>query len=207
MSLAIPAASVSTDTIAEQKKRLRGEVRAARKALDEGAREQAAMRVTRRFLEALPVMRPGAMSSVVAVYWPHGSELDTRPLLQALHAVGHTCVLPVVIEPAAPLEFRRWTPETELQPAALGIPVPVGTEAAVPEVIAAPLLAFDEAGFRLGQGGGFYDRTIAALRQAGDLVVAGVAFEMQRVEKVPRDGYDLPVDWMVTDAATRVIVT
>ncbi|MCP5368019.1 MAG: 5-formyltetrahydrofolate cyclo-ligase [Hyphomicrobiales bacterium] len=191
--------------LAHRKQLLRTAARGRRRDLDPAAREAAAGRLARRFVEALPAMCPGPGPQVVAAYWPHGSEIDTRPLLATLHAMGHLCCLPVVVARAAPLAFRRWVPGAALRPGALDIPVPVDGAQVTPRVIAAPLLAFDEDGYRLGQGGGFYDRTIADLRAAGDLVVAGVAFEAQRVDAVPRDGHDQRLDWLITDAATRIL--
>ena len=80
---------------------------------------------------------------------------------------------------------------------------PVSSPERVPTVVLAPLLAFDKEGYRIGYGGGYYDRTLAVLRAGGSVTVIGVAYAAQEVETVPRDGYDQPLDWIVTEAGAR----
>ena len=121
--------------------------------------------------------------SVVAGYEPIGSELDPRPLLASLAAYGALVTLPVVVGPDAPLEFERTD----------------RSGAATPDLIIAPLLAFDRAGGRLGQGGGHYDRTIAALRARGSVFVIGLAYAGQEVAAVPREAHDQRLDAILTE--------
>ena len=129
-------------------------------------------------------------------------EADPRPALHALHARGRALCLPVVVARAAPLAFRRWTPETALVPGTFGTLVPDGTEVVVPCALIVPLLAFDRAGHRLGYGGGFYDRMLAALRAAGPVLAVGLAFAAQGVPQVPCTVDDQPLDVIVTERET-----
>ena len=142
----------------------------------------------------------------VSAYWPLDDEFDPRPLIDHLHAAGHPIGLPVVVGRGQPLVFRRWQPGTALVQGNFRVltPPPEAPEV-TPAVILAPLLAFDAAGYRLGYGGGFYDRTIARLRAAGRVLVIGVAYAAQEVPTVPRDATDQPLDWIVTEAGARRI--
>lgn len=140
-------------------------------------------------------------ASVVAAYWPFRSEIDPRPLMLALHARGHRIVLPVVLRKAAPLAFRLWRPGAHLVKAGLGGLVPdTGAPELDPDMLLVPLLAFDDAGYRLGYGGGFYDRTLEKLRAAGAVRAIGLAYEAQRVAAVPREATDQRLDAVLTEA-------
>ena len=135
-------------------------------------------------------------------YWPIRTEIDPRSLLRRLHDGGVTIGLPVVVGPAAPLVFRRWYPESTLDDDPFGIPSPTGeAEEIRPEILLIPLLAFDRTGFRLGYGGGFYDRTLHKLRDgAGEaLRTIGVAYADQEVDRVPRGPNDQPIDAVLTE--------
>ncbi|HYD29721.1 MAG TPA: 5-formyltetrahydrofolate cyclo-ligase [Azospirillaceae bacterium] len=157
----------------------------------------AAEAIRLRVLAEVPIPR----DAVVAGYWPMGTEADVRPLLLSLHQAGHTCALPVVAERGRPLSFRAWAPETKLVKAAFGVREPEATAPEVrPSVLLVPLLSFDRAGHRLGYGGGFYDRTIQALRTGGGALTVGVGFAAQEVTAVPRDDHDQVLDWIVTEA-------
>lgn len=140
-------------------------------------------------------------SCVVSAYWPMRSEIDPRPLMIRLHEDGHPIALPVVAGPGIPLVFRAWRPENPLEPAGFGTRVPLENQPELtPAFLIVPLLAFDRAGYRLGYGGGFYDRSLARLRDTGTTLAVGVAYAAQEVAEVPRDGNDQPVDWIVTEA-------
>ncbi|UEM23185.1 5-formyltetrahydrofolate cyclo-ligase [Skermanella mucosa] len=140
--------------------------------------------------------------SVVAGYWPIGSELDVRPALSHLDLDGFNCALPVVTARGEPLSFRRWTPQTPMERSGLGILAPAAGEPEVePDVLLVPLLSFDRAGFRLGYGAGFYDRTLERLRRVKPVTAIGIGFSAQEVEAVPRDRYDQPLDWIVTETS------
>jgi 5-formyltetrahydrofolate cyclo-ligase len=139
-------------------------------------------------------------NQIVAVYWPLGDELDPMPLLKTLHSLGHKMVLPVMLGAGKPLIFRTWSPGDELQDAGFGTREPCEDKPTLePDVILAPLLAFDSRGFRLGYGGGFYDRTLEKLRKNKPVSVYGVAYAGQEMDQVIKGPYDEPLDGIVTE--------
>ena len=139
-------------------------------------------------------------TTVVAGYWPIGTELDVRHTLSHLDLIGFGCALPVVVAKGEPLTFRTWTPQTPMERSGLGILAPAATVPEVdPDVLLVPLLAFDRAGYRLGYGAGFYDRTLERLRRSKRVTAIGIGFAGQEVDSVPRDQYDQPLDWLVTE--------
>ena len=138
--------------------------------------------------------------AVVSGFWPLQDEIDARPLLDGLHARGHRVCLPAVIGPGQPLEFRAWSPGDDLQPAGFGTSEPGPDKAVlVPHLLLVPLLAFDRAGYRLGYGGGFYDRSLLQLRRQGEVLAVGVAYAAQECAAVPHDERDQRLDWIVTE--------
>jgi 5-formyltetrahydrofolate cyclo-ligase len=136
----------------------------------------------------------------VSAYWPLEEEFDPRPLFTELHRRGHPVGLPVIPGKGQPLLFRRWEPNVELVRGSFRVmtPPPTAPEI-VPKLLLVPLLAFDRDGYRLGYGGGFYDRTIAKLRSAGEAPAVGVTFSALEVPAVPRGDTDQPLDWIVTE--------
>ena len=139
---------------------------------------------------------------VISGYWPVRSEIDVIPLLSHLHGRGHPCCLPVMVGRTKPLLFREWRPGLKLKEAGFAIPVPdEDVRTLVPELLLVPLLAFDEDGYRLGYGGGYYDRTISALRAKNrqQLVAVGIAYAAQQCDPVPRHDGDQPLDMVVTE--------
>lgn len=141
----------------------------------------------------------------VSAFHPYRSEIDTRPLLGRLAGEGWTTALPVVIAAGSPLMFRRWLPGEPLGKDAMGIEIPLPNAPQVePDVLIVPLLAFDSEGYRLGYGGGFYDRTLAILRAKKRIVAIGVAYASQQVPSVPHEPYDQKLDFVMTE---RGIIT
>ena len=188
-----------TDTpeIAQQKKLARKAAEAARAVAHTVLTDTAALTLARTGIDfAGPV--PGR---TVSAFIPFGDEIDTRPLLAKLAAEGFTTCVPVVVKPATPLEFRAWVPGEETVPGRWNIPVPPETAKVVePDVLLVPLLAFDRQGYRLGYGGGFFDRTIERLRGLKPVVAIGVAYSAQRVDEVIRGEHDQKLDWILTEA-------
>lgn len=174
---------------------LRRTMRAQRRdlaVLRPDAAERAADRLP---LEALPPF------AVVAGYHALGAELSPWPVLRKLQAAGARVVLPVAPAPHAPLVFRAFAEDQPLEPDAARIPSPTqDAETLTPDLVIAPLIAFDRAGYRLGQGGGYYDRTLAALRATGRLFVIGLAYAGQEVDQIPRDAHDQPLDAILTES-------
>ena len=142
----------------------------------------------------------------VAGYWPLEGEIDPVPLMEVLAARGHVLALPVVTETGGVLQFRRWAPGEDLEPGPHGTRHPAASQGFItPTILLVPLLAFDRRGFRLGYGGGYYDRTLAQLRRGGILLAIGLAFAAQEVESVPTDPWDIALDFIATEQG--VIVT
>lgn len=133
--------------------------------------------------------------AAIAGVWPLPEEIDLRPLLHEWYGRGHAIVLPETTKRGEALRFRRWAPGTAMVREAFGTWRPEG-ELATPDVLLVPLLAFDDRGFRLGYGGGYYDRTLAAL--AGRPAI-GFAYAAQRVPHVPTAPHDRALDAVVTD--------
>lgn len=178
------------------KRALRAVARAERAALARAADARATVQLLDRFDAAL---RPAPVT-IVSGYWPSRDEIDPRPLMTALHRRGHTCALPVIAGTGAALVFRRWAPGDALVAGAYDIPVPAECAPTLtPGLLLVPLLAFDRTGARLGYGGGYYDRTLEALRAAGPVLAVGLAYGGQEVECVPVDASDQRLDWIVTE--------
>ena len=138
---------------------------------------------------------PPAPNAVVAGFWPLAGEIDIVPLLHSLLDRGHPVVLPVTPKLGNPLHFRLWRPGDGMVAERFGTLAPVG-EPAVPEYLLVPLLAFDRRGYRLGYGGGFYDRTLAALPGA---VAVGCGYAAQELDEVPVGPYDIRLAAIATE--------
>jgi len=149
--------------------------------------------LARHALDDVPIRHGVAISG----FWPMASEMDPRPLMTALIARGHRLCLPVVEGRDAALIFRAWTPGDALVEAVFGTRVPAADQELItPAAVLVPLLAFDRAGHRLGYGGGYYDRTLAAL---SDPLAIGIAYGFQEADEVPHDAHDQRLDWVVTE--------
>ncbi|MCF8478990.1 MAG: 5-formyltetrahydrofolate cyclo-ligase [Rhodospirillum sp.] len=144
-------------------------------------------------------------SAVVGAYWPMPGEIDVRPLLEALAERRVALALPVVAEREGPLIFRRWSPGDPLEPGPLKTVHPIPTMPEVrPDWLLVPLMGFDRRGFRLGMGGGFYDRTLAVLASEGrSPFTLGVAFSAQEVDELPVEGHDYPLHAVATETGVR----
>lgn len=138
-------------------------------------------------------------AGVISAYRPIRTEIDPTPLMDALHAAGHRLAVPVILGEAQPLEFHEWWPGAPMQDGAFGAEVPVDGVALVPDVVLVPLLAFDRKGWRLGYGGGFYDRTLEGLRAAGSVRAIGLAYAAQEIDAVPIEPTDQLLDAIVTE--------
>jgi 5-formyltetrahydrofolate cyclo-ligase len=157
---------------------------------------------TLRTANNLPPGWPETPVTTYGAYHPMGSELDPG----AIRIAGARRALPVVVERDAPLVFRLYHPGDPLEPDALGLPAPTqDAEVVFPDVVFVPLLAFDRQGGRLGQGGGFYDRTIAALRARGSVLAVGVAYAGQEVAELALEPHDQRLDAILTETAFILI--
>ena len=186
--------SLATDTA---KAAMRRRARTLRAGLTAADNERAVARMTDLLLAACPV----TAGLTVAGFYPIRDEPDIRPLLHRLAAEGCRLALPRVTAPQQPLTFHVWTPGDPLATDRAGVPAPdASAPRCGPAVILTPLLAFDRAGYRLGYGGGFYDRTLAALRADGQKpLAAGLAQAVMEVAEIPRSGHDQPLDLIITE--------
>lgn len=135
----------------------------------------------------------------VSAYLPMRSEIDPLPAMRALHGLGYGVCAPVIVGRGAPLRFRAWTPGAAVAAGALGAPAPTDGDWVEPDVILAPLLAFDRDGWRLGYGGGYYDRTLADLRGRREITALGFAYAGQETDGVAHGATDSRLDGIVTE--------
>jgi len=141
--------------------------------------------------------------SVISAFHSCGTEISTFELFDALVAAGWTTALPIVVTKNTPLMFRQWTPGEPLVVGRWDIKIPSETAREVlPDVLLVPLLAFDRQGYRLGYGGGFYDRTLEQLRAQKKVMAIGLAYAAQEVDSVLHDEHDQRLDWIMTERET-----
>ena len=144
---------------------------------------------------------PGLANGTLGFCWPFKHEYDPRFLAHALRDRGAKTALPVVVAPKQPLIFRLWKPGDELAKGVYDIPYPAQGDAIVPDVALVPMNGFDAAGYRLGYGGGFFDRTLASMRALNPkaMVAIGVTYELARLPTIHPQSYDIPMDYVVTE--------
>ncbi|MGP9790009.1 5-formyltetrahydrofolate cyclo-ligase [Roseinatronobacter sp. NSM] len=137
----------------------------------------------------------GLSDVVLAGYMPMRSEIDPLPAM--VQHRGPVCV-PVITGAGQPLEFHRWTPDTPMREGPFKALIPVAHDPITPQALIVPLLAFDLHGYRLGYGGGFYDRSLEKLRKHGPVLAVGLAFDAQLCDRVPVNDTDQQLDAVVT---------
>lgn len=143
----------------------------------------------------------------IAVYIPIHFEIDVWPLMRALEGAGHSLALPCIKRKAHPLEFRNFTLGDKLRRGAFGTREPMrNADIIKPNIVLLPLLAYARDGYRLGYGGGFYDRTLALLRKSGEIFACGVAYSGQEVPTLPTDQHDEKLDGVLTETGFRTFV-
>lgn len=178
------------------RKNLRNARIAAREALPDAARAA----LTARLETHLDALVARLAPRCVAFCWPWRGEANLVPWVGRWLAGGaaRRAALPAVREPGQPMEFLHWWPGEAMDSDHHGIPIPLSGEPVDPDLILVPLNVFDAAGFRLGYGGGYFDRTLAALDPAPTTV--GIAFELARADTTWPQPHDHPMDWLVTEA-------
>jgi 5-formyltetrahydrofolate cyclo-ligase len=138
---------------------------------------------------------------VLGVYWPIRGEIDLREFAREHVEAGGTVGLPVVVQDAAPVEFWRWRPGVALKRGHWNIPVPPERDVVTPDILVVPLVGFDSGGYRLGYGGGFYDRTLAAATPRPRTI--GIAFADAQLPTIYPQPHDIPMDAIATELFTR----
>jgi len=152
----------------------------------------------RRVLDAL---KHFAVDSV-GFYWPLAGEFDARGAVAIWLAAGtrHEASLPIVKERGTPLEFHAWTPDMPMRTGHHRITEPTSGHIVLPELLFVPCVGFDDDGYRLGYGGGYYDRTLAGWPAAKKPITVGIAYEACRTQALEREAHDIPLDLIVTEA-------
>jgi 5,10-methenyltetrahydrofolate synthetase len=184
---------MTADEVKSWRKAERERLIAARERLDPATREVARQRIDAHLWRSFPDLA----TATLAFCWPIRGEYDARRLADRLRECGAVTALPVVVAPWQPLVFREWHPGVALASGPLGIPYPVGSDPVGPTAALLPMNGWDEAGYRLGYGGGFFDRTLASL--AKKPVVIGVSYELARMKTIHPQSWDIPMDWVVTE--------
>ncbi|MEO7940310.1 MAG: 5-formyltetrahydrofolate cyclo-ligase [Burkholderiaceae bacterium] len=177
----------------------RAELLALRMAIPAAQR----MRMNRHITDALQDAFPLAGPLVIAAYWPFKGEFDPRFVLRSWRLRGACTALPVVVAKGQPLQFRAWWPGMRTEPGVYQLPVPVGSAVVRPDVVLMPPIGFDRQGYRLGYGGGFYDRTLAAL--SPQPVKIGVAFGVSAMPTIEPQPHDVPMDFVATEDGIRAV--
>ncbi len=190
-------------SLIDDKRTLRSAMLAWRGALADDERRAAAGGLVTSFEREKPFETP----AVVSGFWPIKDEIDIRPLMIALHNGGCELALPVVQGRGKPLLFRAWRPGDPLEQGVFGTLQPSPKrETLEPDALIVPMLACDREGWRLGYGGGFYDRTLLGLRGRKTVTAVGVGFNAQLVDEIPHDPDDQRLDWLLTDKRAYAFV-
>ncbi|MBK5945749.1 5-formyltetrahydrofolate cyclo-ligase [Rhodobacter veldkampii DSM 11550] len=184
--------------VARWRKAERTRLRAARLALSVAERKEIGEALAGYLRQVLQDRFGGAVGMVFSAYWPIKGEPDLRPLMAELHKAGISVALPLVETRAAPLTFRRWTPETRMVRGDWNIPVPPPDAPVVrPDIVLAPLVGWTADGYRLGYGGGYFDRTLSALDPKP--FVIGIGFQSAQLKTIYPQPHDIPLDLILTE--------
>ncbi|MPZ46702.1 MAG: 5-formyltetrahydrofolate cyclo-ligase [Betaproteobacteria bacterium] len=186
--------------LAAWRKAQRAELLAAREAIPLDVRRGRNETITHLLSAAFDLLAGAS----IGFCWPFKGEPDTRFFLHEMRKRGSRTALPVVVEKKQPLEFREWWPGAPTTPGVFDLPIPQGTEIMRPRALLVPPVGFDVQGYRLGYGGGFFDRTLAAATPQ-PLKIA-VAFEVSRMQTIYPQPYDVPMDFVVTEEGVAQVV-
>lgn len=184
---------MSTAQLAAWRKAERERLVAARVALDQTTLTRLRQSIDQHIERAFP----GLAGARLGFCWPIRNEYDARHLVRRLRERGAATALPVVVARGAPLVFRHWRPGIALERGVLGIPFPVNSPEIVPQAVLLPVNGWDAAGYRLGYGGGYFDRTLGAMDPRP--AVIGVGYESARIETIHPQSWDVPLDYLVTE--------
>lgn len=176
---------------------LRREKVAARQAMPAAAQRAANVAIQHHLTEFLLPLKTGT----IAFCMPIRAEADCRPLVEHLLTLGWQAAMPAVEVIDAPMAFRAWLPDAPMTTDPYGIPIPATDRQLHPDVLLLPLVAFDAAGYRLGYGGGYFDRTLAAMKPRP--LSIGVSFDLCAVKDIHPERHDVPLDLIVTESGIR----
>ena len=182
------------------RKERRAELIARRMAVSPEEHRRHNEAITTYLLEGFPQLR----SMIVSCYWPFRGEFDPRFAIRGLLDRGARAALPVVVQKGAALRFSQWWPGAPMKTGAVySLPVPDGTDVVTPDALLIPPVGFDARGYRLGYGGGYFDRTLAAFSPMPLRI--GVGFELSRIPTIRPQAHDIPMDYIVTEAGIHQV--
>jgi len=188
--------------VARWRKTERVRLLAERHAMTVADRQAAGEAIARHMLQVIWARPASVRGRVLSAYWPIKAEPNLRNLLANLHHQGMSIALPVVVQKAAPLVFRRWTPETGMERGEWNIPVPPSSaERLTPDIAIAPLVGWARGGWRLGYGGGYFDRTLAELDPRP--FVIGVGFQSAKLKTIFPQPHDVALDLIITERGVQ----
>lgn len=150
--------------------------------------------ITASLQQGFPVLQ----KSCIGLYWPVHGEYDPRPAMEYFLKFGASLALPIVTNKHEPLSFHKWWPDAPTKKGAYNISIPDNTEPAVIDAAIIPMVGFDQQGYRLGYGSGFFDRTLAASKLRP--LVIGIAFELLHLNSINPQSHDIPMDFIITEA-------
>lgn len=185
--------------ISRWRKQQRPETIERRLAIDPEHRRVWDERITQLIENGFPNLR----ELVIGFCWPYRGEFDARFAIRHFRDRGATAALPAVVDKKGPLEFRVWRPGVAMTPGVYNIPVPDATPAVLPDAAIVPMNGFDQNGYRLGYGGGYFDRTLASL--APRPISIGVAYEQFRLATIYPQQHDIVMDFVVTEAGIHAV--
>jgi 5-formyltetrahydrofolate cyclo-ligase len=193
---ALPAANADWPTIRDWRKETRDRLIARRVGISAEDRSVWSERISRALELALELYA----GRLIGFYWPFRGEYDPRGVLTTMRERGSRLALPVIVERGQPLVFREWSPGSLMVQGTWKIPMPESGESVFPDALVVPLVGFDSQGYRLGYGGGFYDRTIVAMPERPRTI--GVGFELGRLETIYPQPHDIPLEQIITEGLT-----
>jgi 5-formyltetrahydrofolate cyclo-ligase len=158
------------------------------------------LRATETILDRVYSILQSNRTKIAGFYWPFRGEIDVLPLMHRFLAEEGTVALPMVVGRSQPLTFRRWRPEFRMDAGVFGIPYPAESGTVLPDTLVVPLVGYDDRCYRLGYGGGYYDRTLAAADPKP--LTIGIGFTSSRIETIMPQQYDVPMDYIITEAET-----
>jgi 5,10-methenyltetrahydrofolate synthetase len=183
--------------IRDWRKQQRVELVARRTAVPANTLHQWNEAITESLVAGFPMLT----GMTIGFCWPFKSEFDARFAIRHFRDAGATAALPAVVEKKGPLQFRKWWPGAPMKPGVYDIPIPDGTEIVLPDAAIVPMNGFDEQAYRLGYGGGYFDRTLASLSPRP--LAIGVSFELARLPTIHPQSHDIPMDFVVTEAGVH----
>jgi 5-formyltetrahydrofolate cyclo-ligase len=191
--MSLPGSIPPAEGVPAWRKAERARLLAKREALSLEERRRWDARITELLVSGFPNLG----SLTIGFYWPFKGEVDPRIAMHRFRTQGARSALPVVVEKNAPLRYHDWKPGCATRPGVFGLPVPIDAAIVVPDAVLAPPVGFDARGYRLGYGGGYFDRTLAHLSPR-PLVIA-LARELSRIETIHPQPHDIPMDFIVTE--------